>query len=307
MPLKFNLGFNCSTDGRLTLKVISSRQKKIESFVNGFFHFIFKNLFKLDELSIVTQKLFQDKSSDPYFTKMARAFGLSVQTQNEFDIVKAIPASGPLLVVMNHPANGRETMALAGAISLVRPDLKVALTSMLKGYPGMDENAIFIDLANSQESKKFNISQRQSMDHWIKQGGVLLAHPAGEVSSYRYSFTGDEPIDCRWRIGVGKIIQENPETQVLPIYIEAKASRRYQQINSIRTSGIRDAISPIFHLRELASGQNHRFPVVMGSVIRAQELLDRFQGNLNKIMRHLRSSTYALSGRKTLSESSHEN
>ena len=295
--LSLQLGFKCSETGHLTIKVVSSRFPILQKSFNGVAQLLLGKMLKLDELSVVTKSFLEDKSSDPYFTKMARAFNLSIAPEDEAQLKLAIPKTGPVLVLMNHPANGRETIALAGAISKIRPDLKIALTALLRDYPNMEDNAICLDLGTSVEAKNYNLRQREAMNKWIHDGGVLLAHPAGEVSSYRHTTQTDYPVDPRWRIGIGKLIEANPEVQVVPAFLDGKASDQYHKINNIESTPLRDSISPIFHVRELAKGRNQEFGVNFGSIILGKTLLDRFEGNLPKIMQYLRSYTYALKGR----------
>ena len=295
--LSLQLGFKCSETGHLTVKVVSSRFPIVQSSFNTVAQAIFGKILKLDELSVVTKAFLEDKSNDPYFTKMARAFNLSIAPEDEAQIKNAIPKTGPVLILMNHPANGRETIALAGAISKYRPDLRIALTALLRDYPGMEDNAICLDLGTSVEAKNYNIRQREAMNQWIRNGGVLLAHPAGEVSSYRHTKQNEYPVDPRWRIGIGKLIEANPDVQIVPTFLEGKASDQYHKINNIESTPLRDSISPIFHVRELAKGRNQQFPVNFGSVIIGKTLLERFNSSLPKIMEYLRSYTYALKGR----------
>lgn len=295
--LKLSLGFECSDQGRLSLKIVSSRFCFLESFINKAAHFFISPALKLQEHSRICGHLIYDKSNDPYFTKLARAFNLTIKVEDDSVFLKAIPKTGSLIILMNHPANGRETISLASAVSKMRPDVKIVLTSLLQNYPGLIDNAIFLNLSPGEEAKNFNTIQRKKMDQWIKDGGVLLVHPAGEVSSFRHTTSTEYPVDARWRIGITKLIEENPDVQILPVFIDGMASATYHKINNIKSVSLRDTISPIFHIREIGSDKNKIYPANVGSIIKGQNLINQFGGNPHKMIRYLRAYTYSLKGR----------
>ncbi len=291
------LGFSASADGTLSLRLGNSKYQSVEKTLNGIAQLILGRALKLDELSKVTSRLLTDKSEDPYFVKLARAFDLSIKIDEKIEFAKMIPKTGPVLVLMNHPANGRETIATAAAISMIRPDMKVAMTFLLKDYPQMADNAIFLNPSPSPEAKNYNKGQREQMDQWLKNGGVLLAHPSGEVSTYRYSEINDYQMDPQWRIGIAKLIESNPNVQIVPAFLNAQTTETFQKVKAMKPYAIGEAIGPIFHIREFSIGQNSTFPINLGTVIKGQDALAKSKGDLMAMMQYLRARTYALKGR----------
>lgn len=295
--LQVKLGFKASETGKLTLQVAESKSKIIESTLNGIAQLMLGRALKLDELSKVTKRLLEDKSEDPYFVRLAKAFDLSIKIDEKTEFAKMIPKTGPVLVLMNHPANGRETIALAAAVSLIRPDTKVAMTFLLKDYPQMADNAIFLNPTPSPEATAYNKGQREQMDLWMKKGGVLLAHPSGEVSTYQYSENKDYQMDPAWRLGVAKLIENNPDVQIVPAFIDTSTTETFQKVRAMKPAAIGDGLAPIFHIREIALGQNAVMPVNLGAPIKAQDAVAKANGNLKQMMQYLRARTYALKGR----------
>lgn len=294
---KLNAGFNVTENGNLSLRLGESKYASIEKAANYFIHVLLGRAIRVNEISQVTQRLYQDKTQDHYFVKMARAFGLSLKVDDFADFAKMIPKTGPVLILMNHPANGRETVAMAAAVAAVRPDLKVALTSLLKDLPGMSDNAIFLDPSGSANAKVYNKAQRELMDQQMKSGGVLLIHPSGEVSTTRYSEDGVYAKDPSWKAGVGKLIANNPDIQILPTFLGGQASPTFQKIKNMNPMAIGDAIGPIFHVRELTIGQNTSFQVNVGSVLKGSDVLAKANGDIMGMMAYLKARTYALKGR----------
>jgi hypothetical protein len=295
--LALKLGFTMGPAGQLKLQVGQSKYKFVESTVNSLAQILLGKALKLDELSLVTGRFLNDTSSDPYFVKLARAFDLSVKIENQSEFIKNIPKEGGVIVLMNHPANGRETLALAAAVSMVRSDLKVALLHLLQNYPSMSENAVFLNPSPSPEATAYNKGQRAQMDDWVKEGHVLLAHPSGEVSTLHNSQDGVYPKDPQWRLGIAKLVESNPQAKVVLAFMDGQASPAFLRVRQSRFSFVRNDLSPIFHIRELANGQGESFPVNISAPIEGQALLTKFNGKLKEMMAYLRARTYTLKGR----------
>ncbi len=290
-------GYNASEAGKLSLRLGNSKYKSVENTINGITELVLGRAIRLDEFSKITGRLLADKSEDPYFAKLARAYNLSVKVDAKTEFAKMIPKTGPVLVLMNHPANSRETLAVTAAVSMLRPDTVVAMTSILKDYPKIADNAIFLNPSPSPEARIYNKRGREQMDEQIKKGAVLVAHPSGEVSTYRHSENKDYQMDPEWRMGIAKLIESNPDVQIVLIYVEAQTTETFQKVKAMKPYAIGDVLSPIFHLRELAMGQNATFPINVASVIKGQDALAKSKGDLNAMMQYLRARTYALKGR----------
>jgi hypothetical protein len=310
--LQVKIGAKFSPEGNISVGMFHSKYPKLEESLNSMAQFILGRTLMTREISEVTRRFVEDKSEDAYFTKLARAFDLSANIEEMAEFKKRIPEKGPLLVLLNHPNNGRETIAIAAAISLVRSDVKVALTHFLKNYPGMEENGIFLDPSPSPEASAYNASQRKKMDDWMKAGGVLIAHPSGEVSNLNNSPDGVYAMDPRWRIGMAKLIEANPDVQILPVFIDGQAGPGFQKVKQMKPEFLADTIGQVFHLRELAGGQGHVFPMNIGSVIKGSDALQLVEKELDKnssddkkslkydlmkLMQIMRARVYALKGK----------
>lgn len=294
---KLNAGFNVTDDGNLSLRLGESKYQSVEKAGNFLINFLLGRALKVNEISQVTKRMFEDKSQDSFFIKMARAFDLSLKIDDFAEFAKSIPKTGPVLILMNHPANGRETIAMAAAVAAVRPDMKVALTALLKDFPGMADNAIFLNPSPSASARTFNKRQREMMDELLKSGGVLLAHPSGEVSTTRYSEDGAYAKDPEWRAGIAKLIENNPDVQIVPTFLGGQASPSFQKVKSMKPKVIGEILGPIFHIRELAKGQHSTFQVNVGSVLKGSDALATTNGDIMAMMAYLKARTYALKGR----------
>ncbi|MGB2605123.1 MAG: hypothetical protein WBC78_16115, partial [Candidatus Sulfotelmatobacter sp.] len=56
-----------------------------------------------------------------------------------------IPASGPVVVVTNHPFGMLDGVVLAVLLTRVRPDVKVMTNFLLRDVPELERHCIFVD------------------------------------------------------------------------------------------------------------------------------------------------------------------
>lgn len=288
--LKFNPSFKVSATGNLNLKAIESTHRKLESTVNGISNFILGRALKLNEIEKVVKSFISDTSTDPYFIKLARAFKLELKI-NEQELMQKIPASGPLIIVANHPKNGSDGIVLAAAVSMVRNDVKIALTNMLENFPGLKENAILLNPYGGNEARRYNQVKIQEMDRHLENDHVLIIFPSGEVSS-KVNLDDQFAFDRSWKLGVANLLAKNPRIQILPVYIPNLATQGFYKVKKIKPKSLSNFLSIIFHIREISNNIGQPIELIPGSLIDGKSLLEQFHGDKNTMIQHLRARTY---------------
>lgn len=93
-----------------------------------------------------------------------------------------IPATGPLVIVANHPFGILDATSLAWAIEQVRTDEKFFANEALRGIPAAARRCFFVDPFGSSAATRRNLpAMRQAVD-WIRAGHAVAVFPAGEIS-----------------------------------------------------------------------------------------------------------------------------
>lgn len=244
-----------------------------------------------------TRDFLSDRSDDPYFVRLARAFGLSVNESN--DVIRAleqIPRSGPLVFTLNHPLNGSEGIAVAALLARARPDIKIVLTHMLADYPGMKEAAFFLNPYGGAKAREFN--RKALADEIIphlKNGGSIMIFPAGDVSD---TLDADgRPIEKEWQPGIVKILDRVRNTKVIPVFVAGTASPQFYRFREWTKPGGSLSplakLSPLMHSRELGKNMGRKIDVVLGGPADVSAL----SHEKIRIPSSLRSMTLALQGR----------
>ncbi|BCS90064.1 lysophospholipid acyltransferase family protein [Pseudodesulfovibrio sediminis] len=240
-------------------------------------------LLRLDTLNTMYSALHATGSDAPFLDKAMEL--LDVNFSVEGQPVCRIPKTGPLVAVCNHPFGVLEGLLLVKALREVRSDIKIMANFMLGKIPEMDELLIEVDPFGKEESAKKNIAGLKKSMRWIKDGGMLIVFPAGEVSSLKVKKAMvSDPI---WSPMIGRIIRKTGAS-VLPVFFDGRNSGLFQTLGLIHPR-LRTVLLPHENLKHAAKGAiRMRFgTTIPGS--RISEFADE-----HELMSYLRFRTYLL-------------
>ena len=122
---------------------------------------------------------------------------------------KNIPASGPLLVLSNHPGM-TDTLALFA--SLVRPDLRIiaAERPFLRALSNVSRHLIYVP---DDTDKRMGVV-RNVVSH-LRRGGAALTFPAGEIEPDPYCMPGAVDSLEGWHESMAVFARLVPETSIV--------------------------------------------------------------------------------------------
>lgn len=198
-----------------------------------------------------------------------------------------IPKSGSLLVVANHPFGAIEGLVLLHLLKQIRPDARVMANSLLARIPEMREWLISVDPFAGKNAARANIAPLRDALRWLRQGGVLVMFPAGEVSHLRLSDRGIT--DPPWSTTLGRIVRQTA-VPVLPIYFPGGNSLLFQGMGLIHKR-LRTALLP----HELLNKRQKGVEVRIGATLPFRRLEKL---SVAEITDYLRARTYLLEQRQ---------
>lgn len=205
---------------------------------------------------------------------------------SEVDVAR-IPTSGATVVVANHPYGAIEALTLAALLRRVRPDVKIMANYLLQGVGRLREHFILVDPFGSNNATRANIRPlREALIH-LRNGGMVVVFPAGEVSSYSPGL--GRVTDPEWNSNVARLIQATKAT-TLPVFVRGHNGVTFQMMGMIHPT-LRTALLPRQLLRH--RGRNVRFEV--GNPIPARRLADF--SDITTLTTYLRHRTYLLEHR----------
>lgn len=198
----------------------------------------------------MTIRMVEWLTAKPYLLRMIRSFektgapqglefwpkaishmGIRIETpQSEID---QIPASGPVVVVANHPSGLVDGMILAEIVSRRRPDFKILTRSLLTGIPQVEDFMISVPFPHEENAREQSLKMRDETMQHLRAGGCIVLFPAGKVAMSKTAF--GRAIEGEWNVFTHKIVKSSGATLV-PIYFPGQNSRWFMIANQIADS-----------------------------------------------------------------------
>ena len=219
----------------------------------------------------------------PFWPKAIKHMGIRIDTPAEE--IARIPATGPVVVVANHPSGLVDGMIMAEMVNRVRSDFRILTRSLLTGIPEVEEFMIPVPFPHEENSRELGLEMRNlTMEH-LKRGGVIILFPAGRVACSETWF--GTAVEAEWNVFTHKMIHRSGAT-ILPIYFAGQNSRLYQIANLVSAT-LRQGLLLHEIKRSLFKPQR---PVI-GEPIPASVLKD-WEGNPRGFLAWLRQHTLDL-------------
>jgi len=137
--------------------------------------------------------------------------------------VKHIPASGPAIILANHPG-AYDSMAIGSLIPRTDLNVIVAKTRLYQVLPHIHPHMHYA----SQDRSESMTALRQAVLH-LKQGGILLQFGSGLIEPDPALFPLGETVFERWSPSIEVLMHKVPEVQVVPTIASNVLLKRYAQ------------------------------------------------------------------------------
>ncbi|NJS37869.1 MAG: acyltransferase [Rhodobacteraceae bacterium] len=222
----------------------------------------------------------------PFWPKAIRHMGIRIDTPA--DEIARIPATGPLVVVANHPSGLVDGMVMAEMINRVRSDFKILTRSLLTGIPEVEEFMIPVPFPHEDNARELGLQMRDETMKHLKAGGAIIIFPAGKVAMCP-GWWG-KAVEAEWNVFTHKIVRSSGAT-ILPIYFPGQNSRAFLIANKVSDT-IRQGLLLYEIKRSLFKPQR---PVI-GEPIPAEEL-KKWEGNPRGFLAWLREHTLGLASK----------
>ena len=223
-------------------------------------------------------------SGQSFFATSIAALSLDLQVDRER--LLALPKTGPLVVIANHPFGVLDGIVMCSLMEQVRPDFRVLTNAVLLRAPEMREKMLPIDFSDTPAARRVSAESRAiAVDH-VKSGGCMVVFPAGAVSTSPDRWGREPAVDGPWTPYLARLVQA-ARGPVVPIFFEGQNSRLFQIVSHISMTG---RLALFFH--EVRRRIGTALPVRIGEPIPFDTLLD-FKDR-KELVAELRQRTYAL-------------
>jgi putative hemolysin len=183
--------------------------------------------------------------------------GMRVELRVQAADTARIPASGPVVVVANHPFGMLDGAALAVLLTRVRPDVKVVTDFPLGDIPELTQHCIVVD--PSLNAGDGNRRATDEAEAWLRNGGMLAIFPAGEVSQWQLPQA--EISDPQWSDLAVRLIRQTGAS-ALPVYFCGRNSMGFHLFGMIHPK-----LRAAFLLQEFLQQEGRKVEVRIGSEI----------------------------------------
>jgi putative hemolysin len=219
----------------------------------------------------------------PFWPKAIRHMGIRIDTPPEE--IARIPATGPLVVVANHPHGLVDGMVMAEMINRVRSDFRILTRSLLTGIPEVAEFMIPVPFPHEENARELGLEMRRlTMEH-LKKGGVIILFPAGKVAMSETWF--GPAIESEWNLFTHKMIHNSGAT-ILPVHFTGRNSRTFLIANKLSDT-LRQGLL-LYEIKRALFKPQRPF---IGQPIPATVLKD-WEGNPRGFLAWLRENTLGL-------------
>jgi len=223
------------------------------------------------------------KEGREFFTQALEFMGIDLITPQEN--VDKIPATGPLIVVANHPHGMVDGMVMAELVGRRREDFLILTRSLISGVKEISQFMLPVPFPHEEDALNESLRMRKTAMKHLTDGGVIILFPAGEVASAKTWF--GPAIESDWNPFTAKMINRSGAT-VLPIYFPGQNSRLYliaDQISATMRQGLL--------LHEVVHSLNKPLRPVVGRPLPPEEM-KHWGANQRGFMAWLRDHTLAL-------------
>ncbi len=228
-----------------------------------------------------------EKSGSPvgvtFWSKAVAHMGIRIDTPA--DEIARIPATGPVVLVANHPHGLVDGMIMAELVSRVRSDFRILTRSLLTGIPEIEEFMIPVPFPHEENSRELGLEMRDLTMAHLADGGLVILFPAGRVATSDTWF--GPAVEAEWNLFTHKMVAKSGAV-IVPIHFTGQNSRAYQIANKVAAT-VRQGLLLYEIRRALFKAQR---PYV-GMPIPATEL-DKWKGNPRGFLAWLREHTLAL-------------
>ncbi len=226
------------------------------------------------------------KEGKEFFTQALNFMGIDlILTQEDID---NIPAKGGLIVVANHPHGMVDGMVMAELVGRKRDDYLILTRSLISGVREISEFMLPVPFPHEENAFKDSVKMRQTAMAHLKNGGVIILFPAGQVASADSLF--GPAIEREWNPFTAKMIQRSGAT-VLPIYFPGQNSRMYLMADRISAT-LRQGLL----LHEVVVSLNKPLRPKVGKPLKAEDM-KKWSDNPRGFLDWLRSHTLGLKSR----------
>ncbi len=225
-------------------------------------------------------------AKNSFWDVVSRRYGLSLNVIS--GSLSNIPATGPVVVISNHPYGILDGLMMGKILSTARSEFRIMAHKVFSKADEISDSILPISFDGTREALSMNLKTRKDALSYINSGGAVGIFPGGSVSSPQRMFS--RPMDPEWRTFSARMISKSNAT-VVPVFFEGFNSRRFHMAGRMSRT-LRTALL----VNEFKRRINKPVNIAVGEPL-CRDALDNYIKDPRALMDFLRDSTYRLSSK----------
>jgi putative hemolysin len=152
---------------------------------------------------------------------------LALDVAYDASALAEMPATGPVVVVANHPYGVLDGIVISWLVQKVRSDFLVLTNAVLLRAPELADFVLPIDFAGTEGAMQTNLRSRAAARRHLDEGGCVVVFPSGGISTAPDRLGRQRAVDSPWQPFTSQLIQRARAT-VVPMCFEGQNSRIFQ-------------------------------------------------------------------------------
>ena len=197
-----------------------------------------------------------------------------------------IPKKGRLIVVANHAFGVADGVSMCSLISNVRNDYKLITHKVLRQAEAVKDKILPIDFSGTREAALDNINSRKLAEKCLKNNGVVIIFPSGQIATKNKLLKSVKADDGEWKQFTSKLAIRS-DSPILPMFFEGENSHLFHIANKMGQT-FRYSLMMYELKRKIGDTIN----VHIGDIIDLIKLKEL--GDAKEITKYIRYKTYSL-------------
>ncbi|AVO39028.1 lysophospholipid acyltransferase family protein [Pukyongiella litopenaei] len=219
-----------------------------------------------------------------FWSVLVDRYGLSLDVVG--GSLSSIPATGPLVLIANHPYGILDGLMMGHILSRTRGDFRILAHQVFRKAEDLNRVILPISFDQTKEAVRLNIDTRKTALGYLDRGGAIGVFPGGTVSTAATPFS--QPMDPGWRGFTARMVARSDAT-VVPVFFDGHTSRLFQIASHLHYT-LRMGLL----IKEFRKRVDAPVRVVIGEPI-GRDRLEPLAGESRAMMDFLRKVTYELS------------
>ncbi|HLQ20444.1 MAG TPA: lysophospholipid acyltransferase family protein [Tabrizicola sp.] len=162
----------------------------------------------------------------PVFSAALRQLKIAPRIAAGSEHLKAIPETGGLLLVANHPFGVVDGLTIGHLGMQLRGNVRILTNSLLCRVPEVDPFLLPVDFSGTPEARRLTAETRRKAAALLQAGQVVAIFPAGGVATANRPLMG-RAVDAPWHPFIGRLATILGVT-TLPVHFAGQNSRLFQ-------------------------------------------------------------------------------